>query len=121
MPHKPRRPCRHPGCPNLCDPGEVYCKAHISESEPTVRAREYERFRGSAASRGYDSRWQKARLSFLRAHPLCAECAKAGRYTAATVVDHIIPHRGDQKLFWDPDNWQSLCKYHHDQKTARGL
>lgn len=26
------------------------------------------------------------------------------------LVDHIIPHRGDQKLFWDTTNWQSACE-----------
>ena len=28
-------------------------------------------------------------------------------------LDHIIPHRGDRKLFWDRDNWQALCKSCH--------
>jgi 5-methylcytosine-specific restriction protein A len=37
------------------------------------------------------------------------------------VVDHIIPHRGDQYLFWDQENWQALCKDCHDRKTGRGL
>lgn len=37
----------------------------------------------------------------------------------AIIVDHIIPHRGDMKLFWDEDNWQSLCKHCHDVKTAK--
>ena len=44
-------------------------------------------------------------------------CMKEGRYRKATVVDHVVPHRGDIKLFWDRDNWQSLCKEHHDRKT----
>ena len=39
--------------------------------------------------------------------------------TAATVVDHIIPAKGSPELFWDEANWQPLCKYHHDAKTAR--
>ena len=43
---------------------------------------------------------------------------KEGRYTKATVVDHIQPHRGDPKLFWDQSNWQSLCKRCHDKKTG---
>lgn len=34
--------------------------------------------------------------------------------TAATVVDHIVPHGGDQALFWDTGNWQSLCAPHHN-------
>ena len=41
-------------------------------------------------------------------------CEVEGHVTAATVVDHIIPHRGDENLFWERDNWQSLCKLHHD-------
>lgn len=38
--------------------------------------------------------------------------------TPATVVDHVIPHKGDKKFFWDENNWQPLCKRHHDIKTA---
>ena len=43
------------------------------------------------------------------------------KITPATVVDHIVPHRGDKKLFWDQSNWQPLCKEHHDKKTGNGL
>ena len=46
---------------------------------------------------------------------------KENKLTPATVVDHIIPHRGDRKLFWDESNWQSLCERHHNEKTGRGL
>ena len=52
-------------------------------------------------------------------HPLCVECQRKGKLTPATVVDHIIPHRGDQKLFWDRSNWQALCHRHHSMKTRR--
>ena len=47
---------------------------------------------------------------YLEAHPLCAGCLQEGRYTKATVVNHIKPRRGDRGLFWDRDNWQTLCK-----------
>ena len=40
-------------------------------------------------------------------------------FVAATVVDHVVPFRGDWDLFTSPANLQSLCKYHHDQKTMR--
>ena len=43
------------------------------------------------------------------------------KLTPATVVGHIIPHRGNQKLFWDEKNWQPLCKDCHDRKTGTGL
>ena len=52
-------------------------------------------------------------------HRLCEECLKEGRYVKATVVDHIVPHRGDPALFWDRSNWRGLCKSCHDKKTGR--
>lgn len=36
----------------------------------------------------------------------------------AKVVDHIIPHKGDTRLFWDEGTHQSLCKRYHDKKAA---
>ena len=111
MPRTPRRPCRFPGCPNLCDSG-VYCREHLQYSTDRVR--------GSADARGYNAEWRRARKAFLQKHPLCAECRQNGRLTPATVVDHIIPHRGDRTLFWDENNWQPLCKGCHDQKTGSG-
>ncbi|EGT0677694.1 MULTISPECIES: HNH endonuclease [Citrobacter] len=81
----------------------------------------------------YGSKWDRERLIFLRAHPLCVMCHEQGIVTAATVVDHIIPHKlkealrsGDgqaiakaQKLFWSRKNWQGLCKQHHDSTKQR--
>lgn len=40
-----------------------------------------------------------------------------GKYITATVVDHIQPHRGDEELMWNQNNWQALCKPCHDRKT----
>lgn len=108
MPRKPKRPCRYPGCPNLSD--GVYCEVHRR-----LFARE------NAASRGYDGKWRIARERYLRKNPLCVKCMAEGVITPATVVDHIIPHRGNQKLFWDESNWQPLCKNCHDRKTGCGL
>ncbi|HOO52277.1 MAG TPA: HNH endonuclease signature motif containing protein, partial [Alphaproteobacteria bacterium] len=52
---------------------------------------------------------------------LCVECERKGHVIPATVVDHIIPHRGDETLFWDESNWQALCKKCHDRKTGKGF
>ena len=77
--------------------------------------------RGGASARGYDARWRTARALVLKQHPLCAFCQAEGKLVQATVVDHIIPYRGDQRLFWDQSNWESLCKECHDKKTGSGL
>lgn len=75
--------------------------------------------RESSTKRGYGSRWQKARATWLRNHPLCADHLTRGQLVPAEVVDHITPHRGDMKLFWDRANWQSLCKRCHDSFKQR--
>lgn len=111
MPIAPLRPCGHPGCPELVAKGR--CTRH------TVAVRQtYERTRGTAAQRGYDSNWVKARKTYLRQYPWCATHLKRGELIRAEHVDHKVPHRGDQKLFWDKTNWQSLCKSCHSSKTA---
>src|SRR5687767_2133162 len=58
-------------------------------------------------------RWQQLRRRQLEREPLCAMCQADGRVTAATICDHVEPHRGDAALFWSGP-FQSLCKPHHD-------
>ncbi len=82
---------------------------------PTMQAGSWRTEGMTSTQRGYGYKWQKAREAFLREHPLCVMCAAEGRVTVATVVDHIVPHRGDQSLFWRRSNWQSLCATHHSR------
>lgn len=73
----------------------------------------------SARKRGYTTKWEKARLTFLKRNPLCRLCALEGRLAPANVVDHVIPHRGDNALFWDRGNWQPLCTTCHSSTKQR--
>ena len=75
--------------------------------------------RSSASQRGYNSKWSKARKEFLAENPLCVMHRQRGLLEPATVVDHIVPHRGDEALFWDKGNWQALCKHCHDSHKKR--
>ena len=93
-------------------------KAPIHGSKP--KSERKSEVRGSAHERGYGARWQRARLAHLTQEPLCRACLTTGHTTAATVVDHIRPHRGDLDLFWNAANWQSLCARCHNTKTAKG-
>ena len=70
-------------------------------------------------ARLYDKRrWRREARAYLQAHPLCVMCEALGRATLARVVDHRIPHKGDEALFWDQTNSQGLCKTDHDAAKA---
>ena len=56
--------------------------------------------------------WYRIRAVQLRSNPLCRFCSDAGRVTAATTCDHVIPHRGDKNLFFKGP-FQSLCASCH--------
>lgn len=61
------------------------------------------------------------RVQVLRDQPFCAECQAEGRHFAlAEEVDHIVPHRGSEVLFFERKNLRGLCKRHHSEKTQRG-
>lgn len=112
--------CKHAGC-NAKAIINGRCTCHQPNNTPSIatpfrlHAKDN---RPSAHKRGYDGRWRQARLAFLDDNPLCVFCQSQGLLTPATVIDHIIPHRGNQTRFWDMNNWQALCKSCHDTKTA---
>ncbi len=112
MPTTAPSPCRHKGCGRVTRLG--YCEQHQRERQHQADER-----RGSAAARGYGSRWRRVRLQYLARNPLCVRCGDEGRAVPATVVDHIVPHRGDFGLMWAPANYQALCVSCHNAKTAQ--
>jgi len=66
--------------------------------------------------------WAKLRAHQLRVQPLCRMCLAKGSVSAATIVDHIEPHRGDWNKF-RLGKLQSLCEPCHREKSgndARG-
>jgi 5-methylcytosine-specific restriction protein A len=113
MPFAAPKPCTYAGCSALVRDGSGRCAQHKHSEK-----KQHDQSRGTAHERGYSVAWQRARLGFLRSHPLCAKHEADGHVVMATVVDHIMPHKGDKVLFWQHDNWQPLCKPCHDRKTA---
>lgn len=68
------------------------------------------------------ARWRALRLRiFLRDLYTCQRkgCGRAEHNTALLVCDHIKPHRGNEALFWDEGNLQTLCKACHDKDKQR--
>lgn len=68
------------------------------------------------------ARWQKRRARQLVIQPLCERHLKQGQVVAATVANHKVPHRGDERLFFEGE-LESVCKTCHDsiiQSEERG-
>lgn len=97
--------------PRICDCGRVVasgirCVCQLKRDNE--RKARFDAVRSSARERGYDTQWDKARAGYLKSHPTC-RCG-----APATVVHHVIRHKGDKALFWDKSNWQTVCKPCHD-------
>jgi len=110
----PRRPSRICGCGHRIAAG-VECPCERRQAR--ARKARHDAKRPSSSARGYDGRWEKERAAFLKINRKCRRCA-----AEATVVDHIIPHKGDRRLFADRSNWQALCRSCHSaakQKSER--
>jgi 5-methylcytosine-specific restriction protein A len=112
MPYAPKRPCTWPGCSELTDGGR--CAQHRQQGR-----REYDTTRREDPIRNfYNSRaWRRASKDNLIQEPLCYECMKHGRLTAAVMTDHIVPIKAGSDP-WDAMNWQSLCHSCHSRKSA---
>lgn len=98
MPTKPPRVCP---CGHLT-PSDTPCACQ--KRRELERKARFDATRPSARARGYDREWDIARADYLTRNPLCRRCQ-----APATVVDHIQPHKGNKRLFWNPANWQPLC------------
>lgn len=77
------------------------------------------RWYNSAAWRGVPTglRWR----CLLRDHFTCQwpGCGRIEADTSKLVADHIEPHRGNRRLFFDLRNLQTLCKTCHDTHKQR--
>ena len=79
--------------------------------------KEYDEYRGSSTSRGYNARWERVRKTWLKRNPECAYCP--GDYKSlAVLIDHFVPHRGNQQIFWNKEFWRGSCQSCHSVKSA---
>ena len=113
MPERPLRPCKYNRCTALTRNKSGYCDAHIKESiQPDNRVSSFER--------GYNARWKKFRIAYLKQHPLCVDCLKQGIYTPSREPHHIQKLRDRPELKYEESNLIALCHDCHSKRTARG-
>ena len=111
QPNRRLKACLYPGCPKASP--EAYCSEHRKEAKARNRPAK------SREARGYGYDWIQFRKLILARDPYCAVCREQGIVKAACEVDHIIPHKLNHQLRFDPNNCQSICKECHGKKSAR--
>lgn len=112
MPNKLKRSCAVRACPNLIDVGK-YCDTHRQyQTHDSRRKNDTARHKHE-----HTRRWQKLRLMYLRANPLCVDCKKKDKIVPATEVHHILPVSDGGTD--SEENLQGLCKSCHSTKTRQ--
>jgi 5-methylcytosine-specific restriction protein A len=111
--------CNATGCRKLVN--EKYCSKHAAEKQEKglSKRKMYDKNRPSYYGWYDTARWKLVREKVLFAFPFCAMCAKLGGNSLSTIVDHIVPHKGNVELFWDLENLQGLCAHCHSVKTSK--
>ena len=70
--------------------------------------------------------WRRISRRQLDAEPCCRLCASHGLVVPASLVDHVVAHRGDPKAFWEVEpgpsssSLQSLCAQCHSSAKRIG-
>lgn len=100
--------------PRICTCGRVVPSGQRCQCQH-AKAKAHDAQRGTAAQRGYGSRWQKESQAFL-ALPGHERCA-CGCGRVADMVDHIRAPKGNPSLFWDRSNWQPFARICNSRKA----
>jgi 5-methylcytosine-specific restriction protein A len=112
MPQRAMRRCDSPGC-EIVGSGR-FCSQHATDRMRPEAT--YDRRRGSAHARGYNSRgrWGKLRKLVISRDPICKLNFK-GCTHLSTLADHKLPKvaGGDDSM----DNLQGTCASCHGIKT----
>jgi 5-methylcytosine-specific restriction protein A len=93
---------------------------HRPAGLPDAR-RAYERQRPRQADKDWykSPAWRAVRAQKLAIDPLCEDCLKADRTTAAEHVHHVIERKVRPDLALDISNLESLCKRCHNAKRGK--
>jgi 5-methylcytosine-specific restriction protein A len=90
----------------------------IGHATGDERARDRERVGLEPWRRWYrTARWRSLRMAVFKRDRFTCRMPGCGRIdgnTSRLVCDHVAPHHGDETLFWEPKNLQTLCKPCHD-------
>lgn len=110
--------CKYAGCSALTP--NYYCAKHKALSDKRRAEHNKKAFQNAVRSNQnlyHTQRWRTLRASIIAKYKVCLVCGSSENLT----VDHIIAPRGNEELFFNENNLQTLCKSCHRIKTAREI
>ena len=117
------RVCKYPGC--FLTTEDKYCNNHKQHDvkEKAIQKDYYKPqatpYRNAERPNAYlynTSKWRKLRNDHIDNNPYCVSCGDDER--GNLTVDHIVAPKGNEDLFFDAYNLQTLCKTCHNIKTS---
>lgn len=124
MPGRPLKPCATPGCRELVR-GSAHCPAHQAKAdakraEHLKKVHKVYNLRRDDTDEFYKSQpWRRLRDAFIRANPLCSNCARYDRVRQAVIVDHVTPLKKAPERALDASNLRGLCRACHNRVGER--
>jgi len=115
MANLPWKQCGYPGC------GELVQKTSRCPEHTTDARRQADKYRGSAASRGYDWKWQKFRKRYLAKHPICEcrRCMGENIVRPADTIHHIVRLADRPDLKYAVSNLVAMARACHEVEEGR--
>lgn len=114
------QPCKLPGCPELVEKGEGYCKHHAVFNKVYVNRKAFDRLdrkKNPETIKFYTSRpWIRTSRLYRKMYPLCEECERNNIIMPAQLVHH---KKKLQDIWKDKENplsfkfLESLCNNCH--------
>jgi 5-methylcytosine-specific restriction protein A len=116
MPIAPRHPCSGAGprrgrCPNLVARGISCCVDCLPYLKQQTRRYDVERDQTDQRKFLHSRTWRAVREMKLRRSPLCEECERQGKTTAA----QLVHHRDRDETNSASENLLSLCTSCHEE------
>ena len=112
--------CLFPACHNMAVNNTAYCEIHANcgknggNSGKNGNGRKpFASAKRSSENFYNTSRWRTLRRKHIEKEPYCVRCGSEQDLT----VDHIQNADGNQRLFFNENNLQTLCRTCHNQKT----
>jgi len=113
--------CNEAGCNALSD--ERYCPKHrnkVKEKRIYNGVKPFEKAKRANEELYNTVRWRKLRAETLERDGFrCCRCGELFAY--GLEVHHRIPPRGDEQLFFDPLNLETICVSCHRIETGKEI